>query len=498
MTTETQSVAAVPSAGRGFAWRRSTLAFGITLMAIIAFAVAFAAAYAAFHQGRVLPGVSVGNIPIAGLDRAGAATALRVGLPNVGSGALTVKIGDQTTVITYSEIGRDYDMNTMLDTALGVGRSGTPADQVGAQLRTLLSGVSVPVVVKWDAQKLAALVGSIASAADVEPVDATITRPHGAYAVTPAVAGEHVDAQQLISQAMSALHSSSAAGTSISIQPTPVPPTISTEQAQTAVDRANSVASQPLSVTVAGQTQTIDPDTIRGWTHLDPAGTGRWLLTVEKAPIDQWVGLLKSEVDVRATNAGYTFEGNKAVVTPDAPGSSLDAASAAGSIMAALNSRTSGTPADAVNLAMATVAPEFTIDQAQGLVTRVKRLSSWTTHYDSSAHNGFGQNIRRPTKLINGTVVQPDETFDFLAVAGPITVRNGYTDGAAIIHGNSVLDGVLGGGLCSTSTTCSTPRLGPGSTWARAVITPTTSTAIRSGWTRRSGSAAATSRRCRS
>jgi len=121
--------------------------------------------------------------------------------------------------------------------------------------------------------------------------------------------------------------------------------------------------------------------------------------------------------------------------------------------MTALNSRMSGAAPETVSLSMATVAPDFTADQAQSLVGQVKRLSSWTTHYISSSHNGNGQNIRRPTNLINGTVVQPGETFDFLAVAGPITVHNGYTDGAAIIHGNSVLDGVLGGGLCSTSTT---------------------------------------------
>ena len=74
MTTETHSVAAVPSADSGFAWRRSALAFALTLIAIIAFAVAFAAAYAALHSGRVLPGVSVSNVSISGLDRAGAQT----------------------------------------------------------------------------------------------------------------------------------------------------------------------------------------------------------------------------------------------------------------------------------------------------------------------------------------------------------------------------------------------------------------------------------------
>src|SRR4051794_37771493 len=182
MTTETQSVAAVPSVGRGFAWRRSVIAFGITLIALIAFAVAFAAAYAALHEGRVLPGVSVGNVSIAGLDRPGAQAALQQGLPNVGSGALSVKVGDKTTRISYTEIGRSYEMKHMLDNAFGVGRAGTPIDQVGEQLHTMLSGVHVPLAVTWDAEKLASRINAIAAAAQVAPVDATITRPDGEYA----------------------------------------------------------------------------------------------------------------------------------------------------------------------------------------------------------------------------------------------------------------------------------------------------------------------------
>ena len=366
---------------------------------------------------------------------------------------MTVRVGNQTTSIPYADISRDYDMQHMLDSAFAVGRGGTLVDQVGAQMRTLLSGVEVPVAVKWDARQLASRINAIATAADVAPVDAVITRPDGEYAVEAAVTGAHVDAQALLSEAMTAVADPLAANATVTIQPTPIAPHVSTQQAQAAVDKANSVALEPLTVSVAGQTLTIDPATIKGWTHLDPAGVGAWKLTLEQAPIDQWVALLKSNVDVRPTNAGYTFEGTAPVVTPDAPGSALDAAAAASAIVSALNTRADGTATNSVSLAMASVAPDFTVDQAQALVGQVQRLSSWTTHYKSSAHNGFGQNIRRPTNLIDGTVVQPGDTFDYLAVAGPITVQNGYTDGAAIIHGNSVLDGVLGGGLCSSSTT---------------------------------------------
>ena len=40
-----------------------------------------------------------------------------------------------------------------------------------------------------------------------------------------------------------------------------------------------------------------------------------------------------------------------------------------------------------------------------------------------ATHNSNGINIRRPTDLIDGTVVQPGEEFDFVDVAGPITAR---------------------------------------------------------------------------
>jgi len=453
MTAEAQSVGAVSERSNRFGWRHAVIAFLITLAAIFLFSVAFASAYAALHADHVLPGVKVGPVAVAGLDRAQTEAAVRSALPDLGSGQLTLHIGDQTDVISYAQIGRDYDMEGMLNAALAIGRAGGPLDQVNEQLRTVVNGVSVPLIVTWDADRLAQLISAFSAAAYEAPVDATISRPDGRYVVTPAVAGQSVDPAPILAEAMAALDNLASADTTLDVTPTVIAPSISTEQAQAAADRANSVAASGLSISVAGQQRTIDAETINGWLHLDEVSAGDWQLTIEQAPITQWVAVLKSDVDIAATDAGYTFNGTKPVVTQAANGRSLGAEAAAASIHDALQARADGSAADGVSLAMATVEPGFSTAQAQSLVGQVKRLSSWTTHYDASAHNGFGQNIRRPTNLIDGTVVEPGETFDYLAVAGPITGRNGYTDGAAIIHGNSVLDGVLGGGLCSSSTT---------------------------------------------
>jgi vancomycin resistance protein YoaR len=80
-------------------------------------------------------------------------------------------------------------------------------------------------------------------------------------------------------------------------------------------------------------------------------------------------------------------------------------------------------------------------------------LGTWTVKFTPSSLNAFGRNIRRPAEIINGTVLQPGQAFNFAEQAGPFTTKNGYSSGAAIKNGRIVTDGVVGGGLCSAATT---------------------------------------------
>jgi len=121
--------------------------------------------------------------------------------------------------------------------------------------------------------------------------------------------------------------------------------------------------------------------------------------------------------------------------------------------MATLQARaTDGTAPGSVELALGSVSPEFTTADAQAISQHVTKIGEWTTKYVSGPLNGGGVNIQIPTSIINGYVVEPGQLFDFLAVIGPITSPP-YTAGAAIVHGHTVEDGVLGGGMCSCSTT---------------------------------------------
>src|SRR3954470_3768442 len=121
MTTETQTLP-VTARTSGMRSRRILLAFAGTLIALIAVVAIGSYVYASSNAGRILPGVSIGGVSVAGLTAEGAKAKLQTSLPNVAAGALTVKAGSVQDKITYSEIGRSYDVDSTIELAMNVGR----------------------------------------------------------------------------------------------------------------------------------------------------------------------------------------------------------------------------------------------------------------------------------------------------------------------------------------------------------------------------------------
>jgi vancomycin resistance protein YoaR len=438
----------------GFPWGRLALSFLLTLLAVLVFAAAFAFGYARLHEDRVLPGVEIGGISLAGLDRRAAEMKLREELPPLSAGVLAVRYADVTDQISYSAIGRDYDMQLMLDQAMTVGHGGAFLDQVQNQLRILLGGLAVDPSVTFDSEQVAERVASVAARAEIAPVDATIVREDGRFVAVPAVQGQTVDTDEGIRLALAAVNNVSAANTSIAIEAQPIAPAVSTAQAQTAAERAERVVAADFVISAPETSTTIDAATLRGWVRLDETSAGTWQLAIEQDPITQFVRHLALSVDQPAENASFAFNADgSARAIPSSDGRAVDVEASSDTILAALQARADGSGPSNANLAIVPVAPEFTTAEAQQLAARVEMVSKWTTRFVPGVSNGGGVNISIPTSIIDGAVVQPGETFDFLRDVGPITLERGYKQGGAIINNRTREDGAIGGGICSCSTT---------------------------------------------
>ena len=452
MTSRTDSFPSPYVAAPRLAWGRVTFTFVLTLIALIVFGAAFAIGYARMNEGRVLPGVTVGGVDVAGLSRGAAEAKLRQSLPSLSGGVLSVDIDGETHEIGYAEFGRDYDYELMLNQAFSVGRGDNFVEQLREQIGILLSGVSLEPHVTWDNDALATRVASVADDAQVPAVNASVERVDGRYAVTPASDGVSVDVTRAVEAAMAAVNNLSGASTQINVHGAPVSPVVGTDQAQAAADRAEAVVGTALPLAGEELATAIEPDVLRGWVSLNQVALGDWQLSIPPEPVSQWLASYAATSNIPPTNASFGFDGGIVSVIPSALGRALDVPTTTTNVMAALQERASGVTPATVNLALAPVEPEFTTAQAQELASRVELLGTWTTHFVPGPLNGDGVNIQIPTNTIDGMVVQPGEPFDFLTAIGEVTSPP-YVEGGVLIHGQIKEDGAIGGGMCSCSTT---------------------------------------------
>ena len=146
--------------------------------------------------------------------------------------------------------------------------------------------------------------------------------------------------------------------------------------------------------------------------------------------------------------------------------------------------KAAGLPGALIKPVLTITHPAFTTAEAKAAAPKMVEISRWTTPYQPSDRNGFGINIRLPTKKIDTYVVAPRARFSFWAAVGPVTRELGYTDGGAIIDGHTQPQGAWPAGSARAPRPCSTPPFGPGSRSTSAAITSITSRGIRSASTR--------------
>jgi vancomycin resistance protein YoaR len=440
---------------RGLHIRRLLFAFVVGLL--LALFVAGGALYAYDQQyvGRVLPGVRIGNLDLSGMPVAAARDRIAQEYAGIAQGTVAVTLNGQTTEIPYSDFDRHVDANRLAIEAFAVGRATGTLDRLVGELQTITRGVELQPTVVLDPAKLQARVHDIAQAAESDPVDASAVVTSTGFVTTPSKTGQSVDEGTGAADAAARLATLDAPDRiDITLTATPLPPKVS--------DASAALASQQAALMVN------DVNLVDGTDHwtIPAAAVHSWLgftiinnrvrITIDTQTALADVQPLAKSVDRAAVNATVKLNhGQIEFGKPSTVGRALDPAATTEAIVSALRARALGSLAvDApVTPVLIVTQPTLTTDEAKAAIPKMKAISSWTTNYQPSDHNGFGVNIRIPTATINGYVVNPGETFSFWKAVGPVTPELGYKPGGAIIDGHTEPQGALGGGICSCSTT---------------------------------------------
>jgi len=232
-----------------------------------------------------------------------------------------------------------------------------------------------------------------------------------------------------------------------------VEPDISTAEATEAKATADRIALD-VAIVEGKEGWTIPAATVRSWISFRVEGDGQYRPVVNAEALNAELASIAKSVARKAANASFKLSRGKiSGVIASQDGRSLDVAATASRVSELLTTRASGGPNAQVAPALIVTPPSLTTDEAKAVVSKMTKISSWTTYFPISERNHFGANIWIPALDIDGYVVAPGEVFDFWNAVGPVTRARGYGDGGAIINGKTEPQGALAGGICSCSTT---------------------------------------------
>jgi vancomycin resistance protein YoaR len=475
MTTATESELPIESvSNRRIGWMRVLAMFLLGLALAIVVSVGAVLAYEQAHAGKIGAGVHVGPVDVSGLTRDQAAARLTSAYASLGQGTLTLKLPDGTSTITYASLGRQLDVDAVLDAALAVGRTGSPIQRVTDEIRTAFKGTTIAPVVSFNQAALAAGIGSVSSAVSNPPINATVRSGSTGYTSTASAAGRSLAEAALASQVMTTL-GPIGAGSQETIDISPdlvaVAPKFSAERAAQSAAAANAEIA-PIVLSHEADSWTIPAATVASWLVTTVNPDGSYDVQADPAKVTATLQALATKVNRKAVSATFLISRkNKVVgVVPGKDGRTLDVPGSVSLIQGLLAQRAVGAaPTTALTPSVTTTTPALSTAAATSAAPQMKAISSWTTYYAPGPHNGNSANITIPAMAIDGTVVAPGAKFDFWKAVGTVSLAKGYKLGGAIINGHSVEGKTIGGGICSTSTTLFNAALRAGlDTGARA------------------------------
>lgn len=411
-----------------------------TVLGVLAGVAALvAAAYVAGYllTGDRLPhGTRIGGVEVGGLSTKAATAKLADSLD--ATRTLTVEAGGKQATIDPVAAGLTADPTESVRRA-HPGRSWDPR----RMWDHLVGGRSYAVVDGFDDTRLGQAIDQVATALGTPLVDGAITFGADGQAkpVYP-TPGRAVDKVALQAAVLAAFP----AEATVTARLVEVPPTVTADEVSRAMQEiAGPALSGPVVLTVSGQQVSVSPSGYA--TALSTTATGgRLSLGIDKDRLGQVVGPLLAPLLQGPQDATVRLVAGTPQVVPSAEGVTYDADALATGFVQAVTA--SG---DARTVAVTTRAAAPAVTTEQATAWGIKELvSDFVTYYpQGSTYRDVNQGIAAST--INGTVLEPGDTFSLNGVLGERTLAKGYVEGGVIEDGTSAH--AVGGGISQVATT---------------------------------------------
>jgi vancomycin resistance protein YoaR len=420
--------------------KRERAGFGVVLVVVLVLAVlaggGWVAAYA-MAGDKLANGTSVAGVEIGNLTPAAAQQKLRDALGDRVAQPVTVTANGKSVELKPEEAGLSVDYAATVADA-GAARSWDPRDL----WNHYTGGGDVDPVVEVDEQAMKEAKAGLDKELGAAAKNGAVTLGQGGVQTTPAVVGAHVDSDELREGLVAAVVGRDR---QVDLQLHEVQPDIDDADVKSAVDSfANPAMSGPVTLMFGSSPVVLRPSQFGPAIKLEAKG-GTLEPTLDQKALDALVSAGIAERADAPVDATVKLVRGKPRVVPAKPGVSFDPQEVASTFLT-LVTKPSGQRQQAVK---ATVAdPKISTAEARSWKIKEK-VSTFTTRFPYAEYRNT--NIGRAAQLVDGTILEPGETFSLNDTVGERTRENGFTEGWTIQNGVFYSD--LGGGVSQMATT---------------------------------------------
>ena len=412
-------------------------------------ATVFVAVGEARYADRFYPGVRLDGEDVGGLTLAEARGRLTARWDGFRDSPVIFRLDSRTWNPTGGEVGIQVDYATPLAQAYAWGRRGSWETRLRQQRQTLKAPRDWRTTVSFDPHLFMAYVERIGAEIAQSPTDASLrieTQGGQRLArVYPSSEGRELVPADVL--AVMSRRFDTPQRMIIDLQSRSLAPQVATADVTPASERARELMEGRIEMVAPGHRWSIArEDLAEEMRVVGPPEAPDISVDVSYRAFDRVAREIADTLRVPAVEPKIRVddEGEVVPLVEGTPGRTIDAESLWTRVQTAF---TGGR--DRVNVPLVVLQPAITRRSA-GELQFDNMIAAGVSRFTGSSRNRV-HNIANGSRLIDGTVVPPGETFSFNATVGPITVGNGFVEGLVIAPTRT--EPGIGGGICQVSTT---------------------------------------------
>lgn len=433
--------------------RQILSAIFLGLGVIIVLALVFELAILALYHNRVLPGVTLNGEPLSGLNKEQAAEVIATTYAFPQAGHIVLKAGEQTWMVTPSQLGISLDAESSADNALLIGRTGSLFTRVTDTFASVFFGFSASPTFLFNEETAVQYLATLAQQINQPVKNAGLKIESSDVVITNGQPGRVLDIAASLESLSIQLQT---------MQDGMVELTVAEEQPEILdLSQQGEQVKEILSKTLTLKLPADASNPVGPW-KIAPVDLAKMLTFIEESDGDvkkvtiainrpmmiAYLQSIESEVTLDAANARFIFNDDthqlelyKAAVI----GRALDIETSISTINDAL---LAGEHNATLNLTL--TQPQVTDSTTAAELGITELIVSETTYFRGSSDERV-QNITAGAEKFKGLLIAPGQEVSMSDILGDISLDNGFAE-APIIVGDETIQGV-GGGICQVSTT---------------------------------------------